>query len=215
MGFEVMNSQSSLGKDLARSQYIRGAAVLFKKASPMPRLLAEHLSGRHKWTVSKEFTYRFAESGFLVLQRDKLGGRNAELIARTTPGEVDALGYGYVPLTEAPEELLLAYDFDSRSVARPWGGSPVVLFKGGLGGTGHFDGVGLVKYGAERAAEVEQILASDPRKAAGLFESDEAPGLESPGHPQTGMSALRTLEALKDSSEKMLTAIRKAVLPGV
>lgn len=41
-------------------------------------------------------------------------------------------------------------------------GLPVVLLKGGINGQVQFKGVGLVRYGAERQAEIQQILASDP-----------------------------------------------------
>jgi hypothetical protein len=44
------------------------------------------------------------------------------------------------------------------------------LLKGGVSGQVHFRGVGLVRYGAEREAQIAQILATDPDR---LTEDDE------------------------------------------
>jgi hypothetical protein len=149
---------------------IRAAAVIHKHAEHVPKILGEHLGGRHKWTVSMEVNYSILSSGFVVLQRGQAGRKAAELLNCFTPDEFTNQGLGYVAMEQAPEELLGTYDFDQRRM-KPnanWQGLPVVLLKGGINGQVHYQGVGLVRYGAEREAQVQQILATDPDALEGL-----------------------------------------------
>lgn len=154
-GWRVVN-------DKAQTPSVRAAAAIIKNAEKVPAVLGEHLGGRHKWTVSMEIDYHLLASGFVVGQRDKAKKKAAALMKETTPEEFDSLGYGYVPVEQAPEELLACYSFEKRRIVSEWDGLPVTLLKGGINGQIHFMGVGLVRYGAEREAEVQQILASDP-----------------------------------------------------
>ena len=61
-----------------------------------------------------------------------------------------------------------------------WQGLPVALLKGGVNGKVHFRGVGLVRYGAEREASIQQLLASDPEAIADdelrIANEEAAPG---------------------------------------
>jgi hypothetical protein len=43
-----------------------------------------------------------------------------------------------------------------------WKGLPVTLLKGGVSRRVHFRGVGLVRHGAEREAQIAQLLATFP-----------------------------------------------------
>ena len=153
-----------LAREKAAAPSIRAAAVIHKHAERVPKILGEHLGGRHKWTVSMEVDYSILASGFVVGQRDAAKKKQAELMAEFTPDEFTNFGLGYVAMEQAPEELLDAYDFDRRMMKRnaTWDGLPVTLLKGGINGQVHFRGVGLVRYGAEREAQIAQILASDP-----------------------------------------------------
>lgn len=144
--------------DGASAPAIRGAAVIHKQLAGA----AEVLATPERWTVSQEITYALAESGFLILQRERLTGANAALCAQHTPAEADALGMGYVPWTEAPTELLATYNPATRMAGGRWGGSTTLLLKGGFTGRLHFMGVGLVRYGAEAEAAVERFLAAHP-----------------------------------------------------
>jgi hypothetical protein len=151
---------------------IRAAAVIHKYAERVPKILGEHLGGRHKWTVSMEVDYSLLDSGFVIGNRAEAKKPQESLMAETTPQEFAALGLGYVPITDAADALLEVYDFDQHRV-RPsasWDGLPVTLLKGGVNGQVHFRGVGLVRYGAEREAQIAQILATDPDR---LTEDDE------------------------------------------
>ena len=153
-----------LGQEKASAPAIRASAVIHKHAEGVPKILGEHLGGRHRWTVSMEVDYSILSSGFIVMQRDQAKKKPAELMAAFTPEEFTNLGLGYVAMEQAPEELLDTYDFE-RLKMRPnasWQGLPVALLKGGVNGQVHFRGVGLVRYGAEREAQIAQILACDP-----------------------------------------------------
>jgi hypothetical protein len=166
-----------LGRERAAAPGIRAAAVIHKHAERVPRVLGEHLGGRHKWTVSMEVDYSVLSSGFIVMQRDQARPKAAELLKQTTPDEFTHLGLGYLTMEQAPDDLLGTYDFDRKRM-RPsatWQGLPVALLKGGINGQVHYRGVGLVRYGAEKEAQIAQILATDPDALEGL--NDESFGL--------------------------------------
>lgn len=55
-----------------------------------------------------------------------------------------------------------------------WQGSEVAVVKGGINGTVHCKGVGLVRYGAELEARIGQLLASDPEAALKECEEENA-----------------------------------------
>ena len=156
--------------DRDRTPSIRAAATIIKNAERVPAVLGEHLGGRHKWTVSMEIDYHLLQSGFVVGRREQAKKPAAALMAETTPREFDELGYGYIPVEQSPEDLLACYSFEKRRIVGEWDGLPVTLLKGGINGQIHFMGVGLVRYGAEREAEVQQILASDPDRLDELSE---------------------------------------------
>lgn len=155
-----------MNQDRDQMPAIHAAAVIHKQAEKVPAVLGEHLGGRHKWTVSMEVNYDIVDSGFLVMDRAQAKGKAAALMNETTPEEFSALGLGYVPATEASEELLDTYNFETFKM-RPkekglWQGLPVMVLKNGINGEVHYGGVGMVRYGAEREAEIQQLLASDP-----------------------------------------------------
>jgi hypothetical protein len=144
---------------------IRAAAVIHKKAEGVGKILSEHLTGKHNWTVSMEAKYNMLDSGFVVGQRGDAKKKQEEMLAQLTPEEFSSLGLGYIPIEAAPDELLECYNMDKSLVDKPWGNLPVYLMKGGINGRIHFGGVGWVRYGAEREAEITQLLASDPNAA--------------------------------------------------
>ncbi len=160
---ELMNAPmgSRLPKTTDQSTYIRGAAVIFKKAERVPKILGEHLSGRHNWTVSLEATYSLLESGF-VLQGEPKKKSVRDLVEKFTPNDFASEELSYVPFLDAPDELIGVYNFDERRVTQDWEGLKPTVLKGGINGAFHYGGVGLVRYGAEREAEIQQIMASDP-----------------------------------------------------
>jgi hypothetical protein len=164
VGVEYPNAPIGGWKVGREAPGIRAAAVIHKHAERVPKVLGEHLGGRHKWTVSMEVDYELLNSGFIVGERQNAKKKTAELLAEYTPDEFTNLGLGYVAMERAPEDLLDTYDFDKRRMKpqAAWQGMPVVLLKGGVNGQVHYRGVGLVRYGAEREAEIQQLLASDP-----------------------------------------------------
>ncbi len=156
---------------------IRVGAAIWKNAEGVPKILGEHLSGRHKWTVSMEVNYSILQSGFVVKNRPEAPKKAATLLNEFTPDEFTNLGLGYVAMEQAPEDLLDTYDFDRKRMKpkATWQGMPVTLLKGGINGQVHYQGVGLVRYGAEREAFIQQVLAEDPEALEGL--TDESMGL--------------------------------------
>jgi len=160
--------------NLESAPAIRGVAVIHKQAEKVPQVLGEHLGGRRKWTVSMEVNYSLLQSGFIVGNLDAATKKQSDLLKDSTPAEFNALGLGYVAVENAPEDLLESWHFEKRKVTGPWGKLPVTLLKGGINGAVHFMGVGLVHYGAEREAEVQQILASDPDRMDELLEEGVA-----------------------------------------
>ncbi len=174
---ELQNPQNTLNTQNLRmgdNVRIRAAAVVHKAAEGVPKILGEHMSGRHKWTVSMEVDYHVLDSGFVVMNRADASPAQEKLMAETSLEEFTGQGLGYVPVERAPEAMLELYDFDNMRM-RPnarWGRLPVVLLKGGVNGQVHFRGVGLVRYGAEREAQIARILATDPDRLTEDGEGD-------------------------------------------
>lgn len=187
-----------VGSDAAASPGIRAVGVIHKLAEKVPQILGEHLGGRHRWTVSMEMGWNMAESGFIVGTPDKARGKVASLLKETTPEEFSALGYGYVPAVHAPDELLGCWNYDKHCVGGAWEGLPVRVLMNGVGGQTQFAGVGLVRYGAEREAEIQQILATDPDRLT----------LENWDADYAGL--VTYFEGLKKNTEKLLTALSKS-----
>lgn len=156
------NGGWKLGMDKTKVPAIEGVMGLFKNAAKAPTVMGEYLSGRHKWTVSIESQFSMLQSGFVV--GDAATGTKTQraLMEDQTPKELLDAGFGYVTVESAPEELLNCFNLGKRRVVSTWGKLPVTLMQGGINGTAHKAGVGIVRYGAEREAEIQQILASDP-----------------------------------------------------
>ena len=157
-----------LGNNRDQAPAIDGVAVIHKQAERVPGILGEHLGGRHKWTVSLEMEHKILEGGFVVGNRAKATKKQEAFMADQTPPELSADGFGYVTVESAPDELLSTYSMQKRRIVNTWQGLPVSFMQGGLNGSVHFMGVGIVRYGAEREAEIQQILASDPDALADL-----------------------------------------------
>lgn len=191
--------------DPAKSTAIRAAAVIHKNAERVPKILGEYLAGRKKWTVSMEVEYSLANSGFLVGQRGKAKKQQAELMDGYSTPDMAACDLGFVPCIEAPDELLETFDLKKRAVTKPWSGLPVTLMIGGINGEVHYSGVGLVSVGAEKEAEIERILASDPDQAelGTIFrETDEVSG-----------AVLDYYKKSEEISKKLLTQLASVETP--
>ncbi len=182
-----------LNADKEQAPAIRGVAVIHKQAEQVPKILGEHLGGRHKWSVSLEMDWHFLQSGFLVGDRARAKPDQEALMSAGTPDDLAGAGFGYVTVESAPEDLINCFDLGTGRIKDKWRGLPVSMMQGGLNGEVHFMGVGIVRYGAEREAEIQQILASDPDRLADL--TDEGLGLAKTYF--TGMNA--SLKALADA----------------
>lgn len=164
--------------DMEGSPCIVAAAVIHKQAEKVPQVMGEHMGGRHRWTVSLEVKYSMVQSGWIVGDIDRAPRKARDLMAEVTPDEFNKIGMGYVPMEYAPDELIECYDFKRSRVNGTWHGMPVVLMKGGVNGNVHFMGVGMVRYGAEREAEIQQLLATDPDRIEEMAEGDPAASVE-------------------------------------
>lgn len=147
--------------------YIHGAAVIHKLAHGVDRVLGQHQSGRHEWTVSMEVRFDLFESGWILGGPEGQGLESLpeparELCARCTPDKVKRQGRAYLPWSEAPEDLLACYSREEGRVTQAWQGVPTVLLMGGVDGQVHYHGVGLVPYGAEPTARIARVLAEHP-----------------------------------------------------
>lgn len=183
-----------LNKDVVPA--IRGVAVIHKALERVPALLAEHLGGRHKWTVSLEMDYSLLESGFVIANRSDATKTQEAVLSATSPKDFTELGLGYVPIEQAPDDLFECFDLKQRRIKSQWGKLPVVLMQGGINGSVHFRGVGMVRYGAEREAEIQTLLATDPDQLYDLSDADL-------GHVLNGVSEFqnnlkKTLDAVRE-----------------
>lgn len=152
----------------AEAPGIRAAVSLFKQAEWVDKFLGQHQSGRLPFTVSMEVLYVNADSGFMV---------------ESDPGTI-APGWDYISFNDAPPELLATRDWkrnrmtaravDGRYAGR-WGNREVYWLMGGIGGPVHYNGVGVVEYGAEPTARIGRVLAAvsdeEAEAAAAAFES--------------------------------------------
>jgi hypothetical protein len=108
--------------------------------------------------------------GVALLSRESvLGSRwsglpkaEAELVEANTPDDFKAKGVGYLPLLQAPDEMIRCFSAKEGMWTKPWCEHDMVTLLGGLNGTVHFNGAGSVQYGAEPTAAIGQVLASDP-----------------------------------------------------
>jgi hypothetical protein len=155
---------------------IQGVMVIHKNVAKAQNVMGEHLTGKHKWTVSMEMAYNFLDSGFLVSDLGSATKAQTALLEEWTPAEVKDLGLGYIAVENAPKELLDCFDSKTRRITGAWNKCPVSLMQGGLAGTVHFAGVGIVRYGAEREAQILEMLAQDPDRVGEL--TAEELGLE-------------------------------------
>lgn len=158
-GWKVQGSRSA-------APGIRAVAAMFKAAEGVDRILGQFQSGRKRWTVSREMDFAPDDCGFLVRDRgasDDVGGVLAPWRERT-PEDLRALGWCYIPIGDAPADLLGVLSPErarQREVSKSWQGRTVLLLLGGLDGQVMFKGTGLTPVGKENEAEIAQMLASE------------------------------------------------------
>jgi hypothetical protein len=181
---------------------IRAVAVVHKMAERVPKVLGEHQAGRHRWTVSQEVLFSAINSGFVIEGRADAKKAQRDLMEQHSPDEFGRLGLGYVPAVEAPEDLLECYSIEKKRVQGAWGNCPVTLMKEGLDGQVHYQGVGLVRYGAEYEAQIQQLLASNPDAV------DDEDAIEI-------QAILEVLKKSVEDGKKVLTSLVKPVQAGL
>jgi hypothetical protein len=140
---------------------ITGVASFAKLATAINRVVGDHKTGRHSYTVSMEVQYPFEEAGFAL----KLNSKKPEF-ASSTPDDFSRAGYEYVPFKQAPELLVATFSKKKNRIVARYKGRESRLLMGGLDGEVHYCGMGLVKYGAEKTAAITRMAASHPAHAA-------------------------------------------------
>lgn len=147
-----------------QTPYIRGVAALHKRAKGAGKIIQEYLSGKD-WAVSMEVRYQLIDSGVVLLRtpeaKDLPEDWQKELKERT-PADFLGAGLWYLPLIEAPDELLDCWDRKEGMFNRRWKGYQPVTLAGGLNGEIQYFGLALVEHGAEPTAHVAEMLAEDP-----------------------------------------------------
>ena len=150
--------------DPALAPGIRAVAVLHKNAEGVADVIETWGEGRTpfgdtQWTVSMENECSVDKGGFLIRGDREMAG--LEKFWDATPEDFKALGWVYVPFTEAPDGLKECLkDGAYISVAKDYQDRKTLFLNGGLDGRVFYFGVALTPEGKETAARVGQILAS-------------------------------------------------------
>jgi hypothetical protein len=139
-------------------------ANVFKSATGLGKIIGEYQTGRHEWTVSMEVSHQIEEAGVVIYGNEEdfkaLSDGENSLLEEGTPGDFKAAGYGYVALNDVADDFRAFWNPELMRFDKKWKGRSLHLMYGGLNGRVHFKGTGVVKYGAEPTAKLEQVLAS-------------------------------------------------------
>jgi len=164
--------------DVENAPGMHCVATIAKQAKGMDRVLGQYQTGRQDWTVSLEVDYILAESGVVLIPQNQgeLGGASREkalteddraFLAKHTPADYAKAGYHYLPLDQAPDDLIDCFSLDKGQWTKQWRGCKLVTLMGGIGdGKVEFKGTGLVNYGAEPTARIESLLAENKEFSA-------------------------------------------------
>jgi hypothetical protein len=139
--------------DPAKAPFISGVAVVWKHMQGMANIIGQHQTGRKKYTISMEVLYPFDEAGFALV------GTPGEFTA-TTPRDMLDAGFEYVPHNQAPPELISTFSRKRNRVVAQYKGRKVFVLMGGLNNPVHYQGLGVVAFGAEPPAKITRLAAS-------------------------------------------------------
>jgi len=142
-----------VSQDKSAAPGIKGIASFAKLARGMDTIIGKHQTGRHTYSVSMEVEYFYKDCAFAVA----LGSAKP---AHDTPDDMVGAGWELIPWMEADDDLLATFSMKKKRIVSDWKGRNVVQMMGGLDGTVHYAGLGIVQYGAEREAEILQMAAS-------------------------------------------------------
>jgi hypothetical protein len=148
-------------RDIDKAPGIHGLGVVWKEASGVAESFGKHLGGVKTLTVSMECLWDLHVSGFCIA----LAGGKPVLGKDTTPADVIAADWEYVPYVSAPSELKACYSTQSNRIVRTWHGRKVAIMIGGVTGTVLYAGLGIVGFGAEHTAKITRVLASSKEAA--------------------------------------------------
>jgi hypothetical protein len=155
----------AVNPDASKAPGISGVAVLYKQTSGMAKVLGEHSAGRRNYKVSMEVFYPFEEAGFAV----ELKGKDPEF--NFTPIDMLKAGYEYVPVAQAPAALVATFSRKKNRVVAQYKGRKTCVLMGGLNGSVHYAGMGVVHFGAEPPARISRLVANDSSPLEALADS--------------------------------------------
>jgi hypothetical protein len=141
---------------------ITAVASFAKAADGVDKIIGEHQSGRHNWSVSMEVSFAFSLSGFAIEMSS-----NGKQRFDSSPQDMVNAGWDYVPWSDASPKLLETFSKEKNRMVGMFQNRKTLLMLGGLDSPVHYAGVGLVRYGAEKEAGIEMMAAS----AKGTFHS--------------------------------------------
>lgn len=153
--------------DVTASPCITGVGVLFKQTQGMAKVMGEHASSKHKYSVSMEVLYPLEQAGFVASLPRALSKQNGNRPAgmadpeqNYTPPDLLAAGYEYFPFDKAPETLVATFSRKKNRVVAQYKGRRCAVLMGGLDNPVHYAGVGVVHFPAEREAKIMRLAAS-------------------------------------------------------
>lgn len=135
---------------------ITGVASFFKRTKGMKKIVGEHLTGRHSYTVSMEVEYPFGEAGFAIAMKN---GKPA-VTAEFTPKQMLDSGWEYVPFKSAPDDLKATFSRKKNRIVSQYRGRQTGYLMGGLDQEVLYAGLAVVKWGAEPPAKITRVTAS-------------------------------------------------------
>jgi hypothetical protein len=165
--------------DPGKAPGITGVAAVFKQAQGMVKVMGEHSTGRHKYTVSMECLWPFNEAGWIAALKPAPGEKqNGSRPAGFrdpdndfTPTDLLACGVEYYPFDKAPADLVATFSRKSERVVAQWHGRKCGVLMGGLDNPVHYAGAGVVHFGAERTAKIMRLAASGEDPYANLADA--------------------------------------------
>lgn len=153
----------------ADAPLIEGVGVLFKKATSVPRILGEHMSGQQRWTVSYEMDHTEAFNAgavcWLVGQREwtRCGIGNED--TKATPQDLLDAGWCVLPYVEGLARLAACKMVDNLTNKPFSTEEQVCLLAGGLPdnqATVSYCGLGMVPRTADPTGEMQRLVAQHP-----------------------------------------------------
>lgn len=141
-------------------------ASIFKMAEKSQTVLGEHLTNRRSWTVSTEMLWMVGDSGVVIHDESLKSCGAGDIESFETPQDMKQFGWNYFSQNAHSGLFEKLYSPMEAGLAGKYRKHKAAIMLGGLSGMTHFSGVGMVPFGAEPTAKVEQMVAHDREQEA-------------------------------------------------